>query len=114
MSTVPLLDPTTPSATGTASSGGDGQGGARQGRSSAERSGADGGGAEEGRKEEEQEGGKRKGRVHEVVRLEATVRGQGIDFVRNDPDGGRMRLDAGVVVEDREGEVSCPFALLLR
>ncbi|ETN36524.1 uncharacterized protein HMPREF1541_08802 [Cyphellophora europaea CBS 101466] len=34
-----------------------------------------------------------------VVRLEATVRGQGIDYVRNDPDGGRMRLDAGVVVE---------------
>jgi hypothetical protein len=34
-----------------------------------------------------------------VVRLEATVRGQGVDYVRNDPDGGRMRLDAGVVVE---------------
>lgn len=38
--------------------------------------------------------------------LEATVRGQGIDYVRNDPDGGRMRLDAGLVVEDEEGAVS--------
>jgi hypothetical protein len=34
-----------------------------------------------------------------IPRLNARVRGQGIDFVRNDPDGGRMRLDAGVVVE---------------
>lgn len=41
-----------------------------------------------------------------LPRLEATVRGQGIDYVRNDPDGGRMRLDAGVVVEDDEGNVS--------
>lgn len=38
-------------------------------------------------------------RTDGVVRLEATVRGMGIDYVRNDPDGGRMRLDAGVVVE---------------
>jgi RNA polymerase I-specific transcription initiation factor RRN6 len=37
--------------------------------------------------------------AEEVVRLEATVRGNGVDYVRNDPDGGRMRLDAGVVVE---------------
>lgn len=41
-----------------------------------------------------------------LPRLEARIRGQGIDFVRNDPDGGRMRLDAGVVVEDDEGHVS--------
>jgi hypothetical protein len=41
-----------------------------------------------------------------LPRLEATVRGQGIDFVRNDPDGGRMRLDAGLVVEDGDGAVS--------
>ncbi|KPI37950.1 uncharacterized protein AB675_3107 [Cyphellophora attinorum] len=41
--------------------------------------------------------------VDELPRLEATVRGQGIDFVRNDPDGGRMRLDAGLVVEDGDG-----------
>jgi hypothetical protein len=34
-----------------------------------------------------------------IPQLNARVRGQGIDFVRNDPDGGRMRLDAGVVVE---------------
>jgi hypothetical protein len=39
------------------------------------------------------------GRDDGVVRLEATVRGQGVDWVRNDPDGARMRLDAGVVVE---------------
>lgn len=38
-------------------------------------------------------------RTDGVVRLEASVRGMGIDYVRNDPDGGRMRLDAGVVVE---------------
>lgn len=38
-------------------------------------------------------------RTDGMVRLEATVRGTGIDYVRNDPDGGRMRLDAGVVVE---------------
>ena len=41
-----------------------------------------------------------------LPRLDSTVRGQGIDFVRNDPDGGRMRLDAGLVVEDDEGNVS--------
>ena len=31
--------------------------------------------------------------------LNGEVRGQGLDYVRNDPDGRRMRLDAGVVVE---------------
>jgi Protein of unknown function (DUF3237) len=31
--------------------------------------------------------------------LNGVVRGQGTDYVRNDPDGRRMRLDAGVVVE---------------
>ena len=31
--------------------------------------------------------------------LNGNVRGQGLDYVRNDPDGRRMRLDAGVVVE---------------
>lgn len=44
--------------------------------------------------------------------LEATVRGQGIDYVRNDPDGGRMRLDAGLVVEDGEGAVSTSASFL--
>jgi hypothetical protein len=32
-------------------------------------------------------------------RLTGTLRGQGVDYVRNDPDGKRMRLEAGVVVE---------------
>ncbi len=31
--------------------------------------------------------------------LNGEVKGQGLDYVRNDPDGRRMRLDAGVVVE---------------
>ena len=31
--------------------------------------------------------------------LNGELRGQGLDYVRNDPDGRRMRLDAGIVVE---------------
>ena len=31
--------------------------------------------------------------------LNGELRGQGLDYVRNDPDGRRMRLDAGVIVE---------------
>jgi hypothetical protein len=30
-------------------------------------------------------------------RIEATLRGQGADYVHNDPDGGRMRLRSDVV-----------------
>jgi hypothetical protein len=33
------------------------------------------------------------------VPLHGELRGQGLDYVRNDPDGKRMRLDAGVVLE---------------
>ena len=35
-----------------------------------------------------------------MPRLTASVVGAGgVDYVRNDPDGGRMRLDARVAVE---------------
>lgn len=56
----------------------------------------------------EREGGDVVEAEHVPVRLEATVRGQGVDYVRNDPDGGRMRLDAGVVVEYVLSSL-CPF-----
>lgn len=33
------------------------------------------------------------------VRVDARLRGQGVDYVHNDPDGGRMRLKSDLVVE---------------
>ncbi|KIW82610.1 hypothetical protein Z517_05637 [Fonsecaea pedrosoi CBS 271.37] len=32
------------------------------------------------------------------VRVDARLRGQGVDYVHNDPDGGRMRLRSDLIV----------------
>jgi hypothetical protein len=58
----------------------------------------------DGESEDDAEGGiddknEVKGRRPRRPRLTGTLRGQGVDYVRNDPDGKRMRLEAGVVVE---------------
>jgi len=38
------------------------------------------------------------------LHVNASMRGQGVDYVHNDPDGGRMRLKSDLVVGDRQGE----------
>jgi hypothetical protein len=54
--------------------------------------GGSGGGGKDGEKAEGEYGAGQ-------VALQGELRGQGMDYVRNDPDGKRMRLDAGVVLE---------------
>ncbi|KAJ9607477.1 hypothetical protein H2200_007555 [Cladophialophora chaetospira] len=40
------------------------------------------------------------------VRVDAQLKGQGVDYVHNDPDGGRMRLRSDLIVGDQYGEVT--------